>query len=34
VSTVARGRNLIHDGPSYAETARWLAERLREVAAG
>jgi ABC-type Fe3+-hydroxamate transport system substrate-binding protein len=28
VSTVARGRNLIHDGPSYAETARWLAGEL------
>lgn len=29
VSTVERGRNLIHDGPSYAETADWLAGRLR-----
>ena len=28
VSTVARGRNLIHDGPSYAGTARWLAGEL------
>jgi len=27
-STVERGRNLIHDGPSFADTARWLAERL------
>jgi iron complex transport system substrate-binding protein len=24
VSTVERGRNLIHDGPSFIETARWL----------
>jgi ABC-type Fe3+-hydroxamate transport system substrate-binding protein len=24
VSTVERGRNLIHDGPSFLETARWL----------
>lgn len=24
VSTVERGRNLIHDGPSFVETARWL----------
>lgn len=24
-STVERGQNLIHDGPSFAETARWLA---------
>lgn len=23
-STVERGRNLIHDGPSFVETARWL----------
>ncbi|HEY6000107.1 MAG TPA: helical backbone metal receptor [bacterium] len=28
VSTVARGRNLIHDGPSYTETAQWLAGEL------
>jgi ABC-type Fe3+-hydroxamate transport system substrate-binding protein len=28
VSTVARGCNVIHDGPSYAETARWLAGEL------
>lgn len=28
VSTVERGRNLIHDGPSFGETARWLAARL------
>ena len=27
-STVDCGRNLIHDGPSFADTARWLAERL------
>jgi len=27
VSTVERGRNLIHDGPSFVETARWLRER-------
>jgi hypothetical protein len=24
VSTVERGQNLIHDGPSFVETARWL----------
>jgi ABC-type Fe3+-hydroxamate transport system substrate-binding protein len=29
VSTVDRGRNLIHDGPSFAETAGWLAECFR-----
>jgi ABC-type Fe3+-hydroxamate transport system substrate-binding protein len=29
VSTVDRGRNLIHDGPSFVETARWLAGCLR-----
>jgi iron complex transport system substrate-binding protein len=29
VSTVDRGRNLIHDGPSFIETARWLGERLQ-----
>jgi ABC-type Fe3+-hydroxamate transport system substrate-binding protein len=29
VSTVERGRNLIHDGPSLLETARWLAGELR-----
>lgn len=28
ISTVERGRNLIHDGPSYSETARWLARQL------
>jgi ABC-type Fe3+-hydroxamate transport system substrate-binding protein len=28
-STVERGRNLIHDGPSFVETARWLRERIR-----
>jgi iron complex transport system substrate-binding protein len=27
-STVDRGRNLIHDGPSFVETARWLREAL------
>ena len=27
-STVDRGRNLIHDGPSFADTARWLAEQM------
>jgi ABC-type Fe3+-hydroxamate transport system substrate-binding protein len=30
VSTVERGRNLIHDGPSFLETACWLATMLRE----
>ncbi len=29
VSTTERGRNLIHDGPSLLETARWLAGELR-----
>ena len=29
VSTVERGRNLIHDGPSFADTAAWLAGCLR-----
>ena len=28
VSTVDRGRNLIHDGPSFADTARWLAGQM------
>jgi iron complex transport system substrate-binding protein len=28
VSTTDRGRNLIHDGPSFLETARWLAAEL------
>jgi len=28
-STVDRGRNLIHDGPSFAQTARWLAGQMR-----
>ena len=28
VSTVERGRNLIHDGPSFVDTARWLAGRM------
>lgn len=28
-STVDRGRSLIHDGPSYAATAAWLAGQLR-----
>lgn len=27
-STVDRGRNLIHDGPSFVETARWLRAEL------
>lgn len=26
VSTVERGRNLIHDGPSFLDTARWLRD--------
>lgn len=29
VSTTERGRNLIQDGPSLLETARWLAAELR-----
>jgi ABC-type Fe3+-hydroxamate transport system substrate-binding protein len=28
VSTVDRGRNLIHDGPSFVDTARWLRAQL------
>jgi predicted TIM-barrel fold metal-dependent hydrolase len=27
-TTVERGKNLIHDGPSFAETARWLRGAL------
>jgi len=27
-STVERGQNLIHDGPSFAETARWLTRQF------
>lgn len=27
---IARGRNLIHDGPSLLETARWLQGRFRD----
>jgi len=34
VSTVERGRNLIHDGPSFAETAAWLARQVRAQGAG
>lgn len=29
VSDVRRGRNVIHDGPSLLETARWLQEEFR-----
>jgi ABC-type Fe3+-hydroxamate transport system substrate-binding protein len=28
-SDVSKGRNIIHDGPSYLDTARWLQEALR-----
>lgn len=28
-STVDRGRNLIHDGPSYLDTARWLRDQFQ-----
>lgn len=28
-SDITRGRNLIHDGPSYLETARWLQGQLQ-----
>jgi len=28
---IARGRNLIHDGPSLLETARWLQGRIRDA---
>jgi len=27
-SDITRGRNIIHDGPSYLDTARWLREQL------
>ena len=30
-STVERGRNLIHDGPSFVETARWLSGEVLRV---
>ncbi|WP_299025767.1 helical backbone metal receptor [uncultured Thermanaerothrix sp.] len=33
ISTVQRGENLIHDGPSMMETAVWLQARLAEVVA-
>ncbi len=29
VSDIERGRNIIHDGPSLLETARWLQEEMR-----
>ena len=29
-SSVKRGRNFIHDGPSFLETAAWLQEQLNE----
>ena len=31
VSTVERGRNLIHDGPSFVETARWLRSEIERA---
>ena len=31
VSTVVRGRNLIHDGPSFVETARWLRSEIERA---
>jgi len=31
VSDISRGRNIIHDGPSLLETARWLQEEMRAV---
>jgi ABC-type Fe3+-hydroxamate transport system substrate-binding protein len=34
VSTVDRGRNLIHDGPSFVETARWLRAELERPPRG
>lgn len=27
-SDITKGRNIIHDGPSYLETARWLSKQL------
>ena len=30
-STVERGRNVIHDGPSYVETAEWLAAQMEAL---
>lgn len=29
-SGIAKGRNIIHDGPSYLETARWLRGELQD----
>jgi ABC-type Fe3+-hydroxamate transport system substrate-binding protein len=34
VSTVARGTNIIHDGPSFSTTAAWLARQMRGGFAG
>lgn len=34
VSDVERGRNLIHDGPSLLDTAKWLQGQLRGVMMG
>lgn len=31
VSDTARGRNIIHDGPSLLETARWLQQEFAEL---
>jgi ABC-type Fe3+-hydroxamate transport system substrate-binding protein len=33
-STVERGRNIIHDGPSLLETAEWLAKELQGIGSG
>jgi ABC-type Fe3+-hydroxamate transport system substrate-binding protein len=33
-TSVDRGRNLIHDGPSLLESAQWLQARLREAEGG
>ena len=29
-SDITKGRNIIHDGPSYLETARWLREQFHQ----
>lgn len=31
VSTIDKGRNIIHDGPSIVDTVEWLRERFAEV---
>ncbi|MDP1831100.1 MAG: helical backbone metal receptor [Geothrix sp.] len=33
-SDITKGRNIIHDGPSYLDTARWLRQRLQGLSGG